>query len=150
MVKRFLIKLLLEQGARIIKSIPSAYRYIISQRKQNNTTNNQNNSSNSFFNIQNILSTPMTREEALKILNLKENNELSSKLVIDQFEKYMECNNPEKGGSFYLQNKIYYAKEFLIQDYPNEEHSSKYDPNNYNKTNDEAEEQSSKEKNDKI
>jgi len=33
-----------------------------------------------------------------------------------------------KGGSFYLQNKIYYAKEFLMEKYPKELNKSKFNP----------------------
>jgi hypothetical protein len=40
----------------------------------------------------------------------------------------MECNDPSRGGSFYIQNKVYYAKEFLMQDFPSEENVSKYNP----------------------
>ena len=40
----------------------------------------------------------------------------------------MEINEPMKGGSFYIQNKVYYAKEFLMQDFPNEENVSKHNP----------------------
>jgi len=37
-------------------------------------------------------------------------------------------NDPEKGGSFYIQNKVYYAKEFLMDDFPKEQNESKYNP----------------------
>jgi hypothetical protein len=40
----------------------------------------------------------------------------------------MESNDPNKGGSFYIQNKVYYAKEFLMQDFPQEENVSIYNP----------------------
>jgi len=37
---------------------------------------------------------------------------------MERFEVMFEKNLPEKGGSFYLQSKIYFAKEFLMQDFP--------------------------------
>lgn len=37
-------------------------------------------------------------------------------------------NDPEKGGSFYIQCKIYNAKEFLMDNFPKEENQSKYNP----------------------
>jgi hypothetical protein len=37
-------------------------------------------------------------------------------------------NMPEKGGSFYLQSKIYFAKEHLMQDFPPELNKSEYNP----------------------
>ena len=39
-----------------------------------------------------------------------------------------EKNNPTKGGSFYLQSKIYFAKEHLMQDFPAELNKSKFNP----------------------
>ena len=39
-----------------------------------------------------------------------------------------EKNNPEKGGSFYIQSKVYFAKEFLMQDFPPELNKSQYNP----------------------
>ena len=37
-------------------------------------------------------------------------------------------NMPEKGGSFYLQSKIYFAKEHLMQDFPPELNKSEFNP----------------------
>ena len=33
--------------------------------------------------------------------------------LLQQYEKYMEANDVSKGGSFYLQSKVYRAKEML-------------------------------------
>ena len=49
--------------------------------------------------------------------------------VLQRFEKMYEKNNPEKGGSFYLQSKIYFAKEHLMQDFPAELNKSQFNPN---------------------
>ncbi len=38
-------------------------------------------------------------------------------------------NNPEKGGSFYLQSKIFFAKEHLMQDFPADLNKSQFNPN---------------------
>ena len=40
-----------------------------------------------------------------------------------------EKNNPDKGGSFYIQSKIYFAKEHLMQDFPPELNKSQFNPN---------------------
>ena len=45
-----------------------------------------------------------------------------------RFDTLFEKNLPEKGGSFYIQSKVYFAKEFLMQDFPVELNSSKYNP----------------------
>lgn len=56
--------------------------------------------------------------EALKILNFSEAKRPKSvQEVIDRYEVYFNANNPKQGGSFYLQSKIYRAKERLEQDF---------------------------------
>jgi hypothetical protein len=35
---------------------------------------------------------------------------------------------PDKGGSFYLQSKIYFAKEHIMQDFPPDDNVSKFNP----------------------
>jgi import inner membrane translocase subunit TIM16 len=62
----------------------------------------------------------MSKEEALKILNFTnvENiNTLSKEQITSRADKYIEMNNPAKGGSFYIQNKVLYAKETLLAYY---------------------------------
>jgi mitochondrial import inner membrane translocase subunit TIM16 len=48
--------------------------------------------------------------------------------VMERFETLFEKNLPEKGGSFYIQSKIYFAKEFLMQDFPEELNKSRFNP----------------------
>ena len=57
----------------------------------------------------------MQTDEALKILNIESEN-LSHDVVTTNFKKYYDLNDPSKGGSFYLQSKIYRAKEALEND----------------------------------
>ena len=61
----------------------------------------------------------MTRDEALKILNIEEDVEegLDHKQVLERFETIYEKNKIDKGGSFYLQSKAYFAKEHLMKDF---------------------------------
>ena len=47
---------------------------------------------------------------------------------MNRFEELFGKNDVEKGGSFYLQSKIYFAKEFLMQDHPPELNISRYNP----------------------
>ena len=53
----------------------------------------------------------MTRAQALEILNVDES--ATKEEIQSNYEKYFAANDPAKGGSFYLQSKIYRAKEFL-------------------------------------
>jgi import inner membrane translocase subunit TIM16 len=83
---------------------------------------------------------PMSREEACKILAVEEAPELNHKEILDRFEALFEKNLPEKGGSFYLQSKIYFAKEQLMKDFPPDLNKSKFNPTEDGADNTNAEE----------
>ncbi len=115
-------------------------KYFFRRNKKNNNTNDEdqnehgdNNKDNkdnkkkeSFFSFLKISQgIPMTKEDALKILNFTNKDELTSKEIIEKYEKFFIMNDPNKGGSPYLQNKIFNAKEFLMKDFPKEENNSK-------------------------
>ena len=51
----------------------------------------------------------------MKILNI-EQEKLTIENVKELFDKYYNANDPKNGGSFYLQSKIYRAKERLELD----------------------------------
>lgn len=59
------------------------------------------------------LSSGMTLDEACKILNVKPPGSGGATVeeVTDRFKRLFDANNPEKGGSFYLQSKILRARE---------------------------------------
>ena len=54
----------------------------------------------------------MQKDEALNVLNIAE-SECTVEAIQRQYERYFEANKVEKGGSFYLQSKVYRAKELL-------------------------------------
>ena len=67
----------------------------------------------------------MTRSEAMLILQLAEEETkegedgfqeetLDPKEIMERFDTLIEKNQIEKGGSFYVQSKIYWAKEHLM------------------------------------
>lgn len=57
----------------------------------------------------------MSTAQARQVLNLGE-GEITGEQVLAQFERYFEANDPDKGGSFYLQSKIHNAKEALLDE----------------------------------
>mmetsp|Transcript_24931 Transcript_24931/g.39153 ORF Transcript_24931/g.39153 Transcript_24931/m.39153 type:complete len:138 (+) Transcript_24931:81-494(+) len=63
----------------------------------------------------------ISRDEALNVLNLSE-GEATAEAIQRQYDRYFEANKVEKGGSFYLQSKIYRAKE-LLDDYVKEKNA---------------------------
>jgi hypothetical protein len=91
---------------------------------------------------------PMTQDHALEILNIdledevrkyNEENEvgedeessfngLNPKYVMERFDILSEKNSEERGGSFYLRSKIYFAKEHIMADYDPELNISEYNP----------------------
>ena len=56
----------------------------------------------------------------MEVLNLKE-AEASRKAVARQYDKYFAANDVAKGGSFYLQSKVFRAKEALDLDFTEED-----------------------------
>jgi len=63
----------------------------------------------------------MSKDEALMVLNLTE-QEATVEAIQKQYERYFEANKVEKGGSFYLQSKVFRAKE-LLDDYVKEKNA---------------------------
>ncbi|KAL3934871.1 MAG: hypothetical protein SGBAC_009497 [Bacillariaceae sp.] len=57
----------------------------------------------------------ISRSEALSVLNLTE-EEATPEAIQKQFDRYFKANDVSKGGSFYLQSKVYVANE-LLKDY---------------------------------
>lgn len=53
----------------------------------------------------------MDKQQALEILNLEK--KASKEDIQQNYEKFFASNDPAKGGSFYVQSKIFRAKEFL-------------------------------------
>ncbi|KAG7399366.1 mitochondrial import inner membrane translocase subunit TIM16 [Phytophthora boehmeriae] len=63
----------------------------------------------------------MSKQQALEVLNFPTSGPApSSEEIQKQFTRYFEANDPAKGGSFYLQSKIFRAKEALETKDPEE------------------------------
>ncbi|KAL7523163.1 hypothetical protein ACHAXR_000046, partial [Thalassiosira sp. AJA248-18] len=67
----------------------------------------------------------MSKDEALMVLNLTE-KEVTAEALQTQYDRYFEANKVEKGGSFYIQSKVYRAKE-LLDDYVKEKNAEQMD-----------------------
>ena len=81
----------------------------------------------------------MTREEAIMILGIsdeepvkdEEGNRvegLDPEEIMQRFDTLIEKNQLEKGGSFYIQSKVYWAKQQLMMDHPAELNKSVWNP----------------------
>lgn len=64
------------------------------------------------------LTSGMTLDEACKILNVKppQGGQVNMEEVMDRFKKLFDVNDPQKGGSFYLQSKVLRARERIEAD----------------------------------
>mmetsp|Transcript_15307 Transcript_15307/g.18625 ORF Transcript_15307/g.18625 Transcript_15307/m.18625 type:complete len:152 (-) Transcript_15307:377-832(-) len=62
----------------------------------------------------------MALDEAMLVLNIESKKEIDPMKIQKQYDKYFQANAVEKGGSFYLQSKIYRAKE-MLDDYIKEQ-----------------------------
>ena len=56
----------------------------------------------------------MDLSQAYEVLNLERGATKAD--VEEKFEKYFTANDPDNGGSFYLQSKVYYAKQAVLKD----------------------------------
>ena len=61
----------------------------------------------------NLTSHGLTMDEACKILNVSPPREgkMDMQNMVSRFKRMFDQNNPEKGGSFYLQSKVLRARE---------------------------------------
>jgi len=103
-------------------------------QEENNNNKNKEKKESVFGFLKLSQGVQMTKEEAYKILNFSDKDELDSKAIIKRYEKYFLQNDTAKGGSFYLQNKIFNAKEFLMKNFPREENNSIYNLNSTEET----------------
>ena len=61
--------------------------------------------------------------QARQILQIPE-GELTRALIHEAYERHFAANDPEKGGSYYLQCKVYHAREALMAELPDHEQDS--------------------------
>ena len=88
---------------------------MISQTILNNTPSFSNFLfRNSLINSLCLFRHSITIDEALKILNITDRNNITPIKLNLRYKNLISRNDPYKSGSFYLQNKIYNAKEKLL------------------------------------
>lgn len=107
---RIIAQIIVPLVAVLARAIPAAYSQAISNARRNGVDATQTATQ--------MLKREISKSEALSIMNLSE-AEVTAEAVEKQFDKYFNSNSVEKGGSFYVQSKIYRAKE-LLDDYVKE------------------------------
>mmetsp|Transcript_15594 Transcript_15594/g.24249 ORF Transcript_15594/g.24249 Transcript_15594/m.24249 type:complete len:125 (-) Transcript_15594:267-641(-) len=88
----------------LTRALPAAYAAAVQNAKKNGVDKASAAVSKSKISL----------DEALMIMNLKDSgSKVTAEAVQKQYDRYFEANAVEKGGSFYLQSKVYRAKEML-------------------------------------
>ena len=111
----------------LLRAIPAAYGAALQNARKSGVDAASQSAKNTTTTI--FGSKRMELDEALLILNIEKKNLLSTtssssstattsttsttEQIQNQYNKYFQANSVEKGGSFYLQSKIYRAKEML-------------------------------------
>lgn len=134
-IGRLLAQVIVPLVAVLARALPAAYSQALQNARRNGVDATKTASD--------ILTKKLSKSEALQILNLSEaeataetvkkvrfwmkfGSDVETKLTQfvfwQQFEKYFKDNAVEKGGSFYLQSKVYRAKE-LMDEYLKEKES---------------------------
>ena len=138
-----IIRLLLQVVPVVMRALPSAYAKAIQNAAKNGGAAAAGSASTSATDL--FRTKQMSKEEALQVLNIEEsdiskitlepqpqepsknttnnNNNNNNNLILERFEKYMNMNEVKRipnssynTGSFYLQSKIYHAKETLMRE----------------------------------
>mmetsp|Transcript_17798 Transcript_17798/g.30246 ORF Transcript_17798/g.30246 Transcript_17798/m.30246 type:complete len:131 (-) Transcript_17798:384-776(-) len=103
-IGRILAQIVVPVIAVLARALPAAYAQAVQNAKKNGVDAAKQSAS--------IISRRMAKDEALMVLNLSE-QEATAEAVQQQYEKYFAANAVENGGSFYVQSKVYRAKEML-------------------------------------
>ncbi|CAD8169884.1 unnamed protein product [Paramecium octaurelia] len=119
MVKRLIIKLVIEVGSTVAKSFMKPYQQSAKQQG-GKSANPFSEFLNQTMQAANLTHKSMRRDEAFKILQLTAEKVNAgeilkrNKIYWRQFHK----NDPVKGGSFYIQSMVHNAKCELMKDFP--------------------------------
>ncbi len=96
-------------GSRVLgRAFAEAYKQASASQKYASAATKDNPQA-----LNNLASSGLTLDEACKILNVKPPmaGKTNMESVMERFKRLYDLNNPEKGGSFYLQSKILRARE---------------------------------------
>jgi import inner membrane translocase subunit TIM16 len=111
---RIIAQIIVPAIAIMAKTLPAAYAAALENARKSGTANEGSNAGDASRNMgaSFLGKARMSKDEALMVLNLTE-SDATVEAVNRQYERYFESNKVENGGSFYLQSKIYRAKELL-------------------------------------
>lgn len=105
----------------IARTLPAAYAAALENARKSGTANEASASNDPLTKGASFLGKArMSKDEAYMVLNLSEEDVSKDATSIQrQYDRYFAANSVENGGSFYVQSKVYRAKE-LLDEYVNE------------------------------
>ena len=107
---RLIAQLIVPAIAIIAKTLPAAYAAALQNARKSGVADSATDVTNKGASF--LGRARMSKDEALQVLNLNE-HDCNVETVQRQYERYFEANSVERGGSFYIQSKVYRAKELL-------------------------------------
>ncbi|KAF8466443.1 mitochondrial import inner membrane translocase subunit tim-16 [Kalaharituber pfeilii] len=124
MAHRIITQVLLIGSRAIGRAFVEAYRQHSAAAKYAAASSSQTSSSRTT--PMSLPSNSITLDEACRILNVKppHNGETNMEDVMERFKRLFDQNDPKKGGSFYLQSKVFRARE-RIEDWVKEQEARK-------------------------
>lgn len=106
---RLLAQLVVPVVAVLARALPAAYAQALANARKSGV--------HAAEQTPNILRTNrISQSEALAVLNIPNETEATIENIEKQYEKYMKANAvANNAGSFYLQSKVYRAREMLVE-----------------------------------
>jgi len=108
-VARFLAQALIVGGGVVIKAFVEAYQRVAANPEAAKQAAEAARKSGA---ARPLLRNQMREREALQVLNL-EGRPRTREELRERYAKYFHANDPKRGGSLYLQSKVYRANEAL-------------------------------------
>lgn len=107
----------------IARTLPAAYAAALENARKSGTTANEASTDPLKKGTSFLGKAQMSKDEAYMVLNLTE-EEVSKDVtsIQRQYDRYFGANAVENGGSFYVQSKVYRAKE-LLDEYAHEKNA---------------------------
>jgi mitochondrial import inner membrane translocase subunit TIM16 len=119
-IARLLAQIIVPVIAVVARAIPAAYAQALQNARKSGAASSTTTASAAASNL--LRTKQMSPTEATSVLNLNETEVTNLDAIERQYTKYMGANEVKKipgtainTGSFYLQSKIYRAREALIQ-----------------------------------
>eukprot|EP01035_Chromulina_nebulosa_P024758 gene24758-32241_t len=122
MAARVIAQLIIKGSTILAKAFVTAYQQALHNAKAGG--GNAPNTASTMTRSKNKLHL----SEAFQILNI-EKSSLSKTILEERYKKLLDANDPKKGGSFYLQSKVFRANQVLENEFSKDSSDGNKDAN---------------------